>query len=189
MTKWNSFSRLGSAAAAAAVVFVLVAVLAPGRAEARRRYGGSFGGEPGASTFGIGLILGSPTGLSMELRLSNQTALDFALGLDDFREDDGGYFHFDYLVYLADLARGGSVSLPVYLGVGLAFWDEYDRFDNDDELNLGLRVPFGIAIAFRTAPIQFFGELAIRVLLVDDDDGRDDDDVDLTGGLGFRVYF
>jgi hypothetical protein len=50
-------------------------------------------------------------------------------------------------------------------------------------------VPFGLAIALRQAPVQFFFELALRVLVIDDDDGRNDDDVDLTGGLGFRVYF
>jgi hypothetical protein len=44
----------------------------------------------------------------------------------------------------------------------------------------------------RTAPVQFFLEGAIRILLHDDYDGPGDDDdadVDLTFGLGFRVYF
>ena len=76
--------------ASALVAFALVLALSPARAEARRFRGGSFGGQPGARTFGIGLILGAPTGLSMELRLSSRTALDFALGLDTFDERDGG---------------------------------------------------------------------------------------------------
>ncbi len=171
----------------AIAALVLVLTLVPGRAEARRRYYSSnVAGEPGNSTFGIGLILGAPTGLSMELKLSGQSALDFAIGLNTFDDTDGGYFHFDYLVYLTDLSRGGSVAVPLYLGIGLAFWDPYRHFNNDD-LNVALRVPFGLAIAFRTAPVQFFGELAVRVLFVDQ--GYDDDTTDLTGGLGFRVYF
>jgi hypothetical protein len=165
----------------------LVLVLAPARAEARRYYGGSVDGEPGTRTFGIGLMVLQPTALSMELKLSSATALDFAIGLNDFDEHDGAYFHFDYLVYLADLARGGSVAVPFYLGVGLALWDYNDRFNDNDNLNGGLRIPFGLAIAFRTAPVQFFAELAIRLQFIDEDEN--DDNVDLTGGLGFRVYF
>ncbi len=173
----------------------LVLLVAPEGAEARRHGNGGFGGAPASRTFGIGLILGTPTGLSLELRLSPRTALDFAIGFDeldddddDFGDDDGGYFHFDYLVYLADLSRGGSVGVPLYLGIGAAIYDDDDGFD-DDDLNVGLRVPFGIALALRSVPLQFFFELAVRILVVDDDDGRDDDNVDLTGGLGFRIYF
>ena len=184
--------KLGVITSALAVL-VLVLVLAPGQAEARRRYGGGMG-EPGASTFGIGLILGTPTGLSLELRLSPRSALDFAIGFgsfdddDDYYDDDDGYLHFDYLVYLADLARGGSVAVPFYLGIGAAFWDNDRRndFDNDD-LNMGIRVPFGLALAFRSAPVQFFFELALRLQILDENDS--DDDLDLTGALGFRVYF
>ena len=171
----------------ALAALALVLVLAPARAEARRYYGGNIDGEPGNSTFGIGLMVLQPTALSMELKLSPRTALDFAIGLNNFDDGDGAYFHFDYLVYLADLARGGSVAVPFYLGLGLVLWDYDDRFDNDDNLNGGLRIPFGLAIAFRTAPVQIFAELAIRVLFIDD--YRDNDRVDLTGAIGFRIYF
>jgi hypothetical protein len=168
-------------------VLALVLLLAPGRAEARRYYGGNIDGEPGNSTFGIGLMVLQPTALSMELKLSPRTALDFAIGLNDFDDGDGAYFHFDYLVYLADLSRGGSVAVPFYLGVGLALWDRNDRFDDNDNLNGALRIPFGLAIAFRTAPVQIFAELAIRLQFIDENDN--DDDVDLTGAIGFRIYF
>jgi hypothetical protein len=171
----------------ALVALALVLVLAPGRAEARRYGGGGVDGMPGNRTVGIGLILLQPTGLSLELKLSSATALDFAIGLNDFDNDDGAYFHFDYLVYLADLARGGSVAVPFYLGVGLALWDYDDRFDNNDNLDGALRIPFGLAIAFRTAPVQIFAELAIRLQFIDENDNNDN--VDLTGALGFRVYF
>ena len=171
----------------ALAALVLLFVLAPGRAEARRYYGGSVDGAAGSRTFGIGIIFLQPTGLSMELKLSGNSGLDFALGLNDFDENDGAYFHFDYLVYLADLARGGSVAVPFYLGVGLALWDYNDRFDDNDNLNGGLRIPLGLAISFRSAPVKFFAELAFRLQFIDED--KNDDTLDLTGALGFRVYF
>jgi hypothetical protein len=180
---------LGRALVALAA-FVLVLALVPGRAEARRHYygGGGFGGEAGYKTFGFGLILGSPTGLSAEIRLDPRAGLDMALGLDAFDDGDGGYFHMDYLVYFAQ-ANGQSVSVPFYVGIGGVLWDHH-RFDYDDDLHLGLRVPFGLALALRSAPLQFFFELAVRVMFYDEDGDRyHDDDVDLTGGLGFRVYF
>ena len=171
----------------ALAALALVLVLGPGRAEARRYYGGSVDGMPGNRTFGIGLMVLQPTALSLELKLSPATALDFAIGLNDFDDGDGAYFHFDYLVYLADLARGGSVAVPFYLGVGLALWDYDDRFDNNDNLNGALRIPFGLAIAFRTAPVQIFAELALRLQFIDEN--KNDDNVDLTGAIGFRIYF
>ncbi len=179
--------RLGVFACALGA-FALVLALAPGRAEARRHYGGNVGGEPGASTFGIGLILGAPTGLSMELRLSESSALDFAIGLNSFNDRDGGYFHFDYLAYLTDLAGGGgSVAVPFYLGVGAVFWDNNDRFNDNDNLNGGLRIPLGLAIAFRSAPVQFFGEIAFNLIFLDENDNNGY--LELTGALGLRVYF
>jgi hypothetical protein len=171
----------------ALVAFVLVLVLAPGRAEARRYYGGSVDGAPGTRTFGIGIMVLQPTALSMELKLSGSSGLDFAVGFNNFDEHDGGYFHFDYLVYLADLSRGGSVAVPFYLGIGLALWDYDDRFDNNDNLDGGLRIPFGLAISFRSAPVKFFGELALRFQFIDENDNNDN--FDLTGAIGFRVYF
>jgi hypothetical protein len=172
--------RLVSAALVAACVLAGAAVVAwPGEAEARR------GGRSAMSRdFGLGLIIGAPTGLSAELRLGSNTSLDFALGLERF-DDDELYLHFDYLVYPVDLASGGSVAVPLYLGVGAILWDRGNDFG--DDLSLGVRVPFGLALAFRRAPVQIFFELAVRLIVVEEVDR--DDDVDLTGGVGFRVYF
>jgi hypothetical protein len=177
--------------ALAALVALALVFLVPSTADAARRRGG-FGGSPGSKTFGIGLILLSPTGLSMELRLSPQSSLDFAIDFDVFDDDDSSISHVDYLVYLADLGRGGQVSVPLYLGVGAVLW-EHVHGPFDDELHFGLLVPFGLALALRAAPVQFFFEAAVRVLFADEEFGGDDDDddadVDLTGALGFRVYF
>lgn len=150
-------------------------------AEARR----SRSARPRSKTLGLGLILGAPTGLSGELNLGGQTSLDFAVGLDAFNERDL-YFHIDYLVYLVNLANGGSVDVPIYLGVGGFAWDHDDA--GGDNFHLGARVPFGIALALRRAPVQFFFEVALRVILIEGDN-HDHRLIGVSGGLGFRVYF
>ena len=50
------------------------------------------------------------------------------------------------------------------------------------------RIPFGIAVDLSGAPIEFFFELAVRFILITDHD-HDHDRADLTGALGFRIYF
>lgn len=138
-------------------------------------------------TFGLGLILGEPTGLSAELLSGGHTAVDFALGLESLDDDEEFYFHLDYLVMPVDLSRGGAVAVPLYLGIGGYLFDHGADFDVAD---IGVRVPFGLALDFRRAPFQVFGELAVRVLLVTfDHDDAGHDRVDLSGALGFRFFF
>jgi hypothetical protein len=168
--------------AAAATLVLMGVLLSPRAAEARRGRGGS---AALAQDVGIGLIVGSPTGLSLEARLGGRTSFDFALGIDAFDDDENFYVHFDYLVMPAILGSGGAVDVPLYLGVGGVIWDRGGDFG--DDLHLGVRVPFGLAFAFRRAPLQIFAELAIRVLFYSEID--DDNDADVTGALGFRVYF
>ena len=57
-----------------------------------------------------------------------------------------------------------------------------------DEINVAARAPLGIALQLRKTPLEFYGEIAFKLVFVDDD-GRDDETFDLDGGLGFRIYF
>jgi hypothetical protein len=163
------------------IATLVVAVAWPADAEAaRRRRRASYGQGAFAKDIGIGVILGAPTGLSGEIRMSPRTSIDLAVGVDAFNDRDL-YVHADFLVYLADLAPGGTVGIPIYLGIGGFIWDH----GSADHIHIGPRVPLGLAIAWRTIPIQMFFELALRFVLLDDDSG----DLDLSGGIGFRIYF
>jgi hypothetical protein len=125
---------------------------------------------------GVGLIVGDPTGLSVEYKLGRNTAIDGAVGLDEL-DHDSIYLHAEFLFILPDLLRGGPVALAPYLGVG-AF-----VVDLKDDLGLGARAPFGLSLDFRRAPVQIFLELAAFVLLVPDTHS------DIGVALGFRYYF
>jgi hypothetical protein len=125
--------------------------------------------------FGLGLILGEPTGLSLAYRLSQRNAIAGAVGIDVF-DDNDFYAHADFLFVLPDLLSGGSVGLSPYLGPGV-FLIEFG------EIGIGGRLPFGLSLDFRRAPIQIFGEVTLSLLLVPDTAG------DIGGAIGFRYYF
>lgn len=138
------------------------------------------------TNFGLGIVGGDPTGLTGELVFGRRTSMDFTVGLDTF-DDDAVYVAADYLIRLVDLAPRGSVGIPLYLGFG-AFVVDYDNGNNDDLVVVGPRVPFGLQLDFRSVPLVVFAELAVRFILVSNHD-HGDDDSDLDGSIGFRIYF
>ncbi|MEO8551251.1 MAG: hypothetical protein ABI678_14815 [Kofleriaceae bacterium] len=90
------------------------------------------------------------------------------------------------MTYLATLgvAHGRAVSVPFRLGIGAAVYDD-GSFDNG--VNVAVRAPLEIGLKFHNAPIELYGEVALKLTLIDANDNNDD--VDLDGGIGFRVYF
>ncbi len=172
-------------AAGLLVLIGLLVTLSPGRAEARPR---PTGGTPFTAnkTFGIGLIIGEPIGLSAKYYLSESTALDFALGeYDRFREDDDLGVHIDFLWHPVTLVTADPFVMPLYFGIGGRLVGDDDGPD-DDEVDFAVRAPLGIALDFNRVPVDVFFELAILIELVNDDN---DDDVDLDAGIGVRYYF
>lgn len=176
---------------AGAVITLAVAasVLAAGprRADARPR---PTGGTPFSAnkTFGFGLIIGEPIGLTAKYYLSESTALDFALGeYDRFREDDDLGVHIDFLWHPVVIGTADPFVIPLYIGLGgRIVGDDDDGLRDDDDIDLGIRAPLGVALDFNRVPIDVFFELAIVIDLIDDDD---DDSVDLDAAFGVRYYF
>jgi hypothetical protein len=156
------------------LVTLVVLALAIAAAPAAHAYG------PQGHSVGIGIILPEPSGFTLEAYLSRNTALDFAIGWDTFSQRNG-YGHLDYLVLPVDLARGGSVSVPLYLGLGI--W----LLEAGGDAFVGARVPLGLALNLRSAPLQFFGEVALRILIFAP--GDPDHRLDADGAVGFRIFF
>lgn len=133
--------------------------------------------------FGLGLILGEPTGLSAKAWLDDQSALDFAAAWS-LEGRNSFHLHANYLrhAFVIDVNKG---SLPLYYGIGarLLLLEGRDRFDDDDDVRFGLRIPLGITYLFDGAPLDVFLELAPVVELLPSTD------VDLEGGVGIRYYF
>ncbi len=146
-------------------------------------------------TFGLGLMLGAPTGLSGKWFISGDTAIDFGVGaIGYYRGREGLHLHADHLWHPLVIAKAEPFWLPLYFGVGgrMFFFDDDFDDDNDrddrDGVALGVRAPVGIAMDFNNVPLDVFFELALVMdFFLDYDD--DDIDIDLNGAIGARYWF
>jgi hypothetical protein len=132
---------------------------------------------PAHADFGLGLFLGEPTGLDLKIGIGNRSALDIVLGYTTFDSGRGGYGHLTYLVTPV-VGQGRSVLVPLRLGVGAAL------FGSSDNLDVAIRAPLEVALRLRRTPLEFYGEIALALVLFDGDV-----ELDIQGGLGFRLYF
>jgi hypothetical protein len=164
---------------AAALTLAFVA-----QADARPRPAGRGGKKFQANkTFGLGLMLGAPSGLTGKFFLSRDTALDFGVGVYEGYRDDGIHLHFDFLWHPVVLATNPTFWLPLYFGVGARYFD-HNRGADDD--HLGVRVPLGISFDFQRVPLDVFIELAFVLdFIVHDNHDR----ADLNAAVGIRYYF
>lgn len=142
--------------------------------------------EPAPGALGLGVIVGSPTGLSAKFRASRANSFDAAVGLGF-----GNYFHVhaNWLYEMPPLLREEGVTLAWFAGIGgrFAVRDRDGRGrdgDDGDDVDAGPRVPIGLELRFSTVPqLELFGEIAPGVEIVDDVG------LFLDGGIGARWFF
>ena len=133
---------------------------------------------------GLGVIIGSPTGISGKYTFSSDHAIDGALAWD--LNDDHVHFHGEYLWLKDKGLRLDSLVLDWYFGLGgrLVLLDkDNNRRGDDDDYKLGVRGPIGIGYTFADPRIEVFGELSLILNLLEETD------VDLDGGIGARFHF
>ncbi|MDD9943388.1 MAG: hypothetical protein OXU20_20275 [Myxococcales bacterium] len=143
------------------LVFVMLVCGVVSAASATRAQSGAHG----AGAFGLGLIIGNPTGVNGKYFLSREIAIDGALGFGVIG-DGHVRLHGDVLWHFG-VAAWPAAGLDLYLGVGPVLSSRNRRRDNDS-LRLGARGPFGAALTFTGAPIDIFLEVAANLWLVDD---------------------
>lgn len=125
--------------------------------------------------FGIGLIVGEPTGISAKMWLMKRTAVDAAAAWS-FSDDAALHLHADYLFHNFDLIEVSKGQLPVYFGAGARV-----KFESDSKL--GVRIPVGLAYILEGAPLDLFAEIVPLVDLVPDTE------FELNGSIGIRYFF
>ena len=125
--------------------------------------------------FGMGLILGEPTGLSAKLWTSGDNAFDFAAAWS-FKGDGHLLLQADYVWHFFNLMPVSSGKLPLYIGIG-------GRVVLADDPSFGIRIPIGIDYLFADAPIDVFLEL-VPIL-----DLSPETDFGVGGGIGIRYWF
>jgi hypothetical protein len=128
--------------------------------------------------FGVGVIAGEPTGLSLKAWLDEHSAVDAGLAWS-FSDHTSFHIHADYLWHNFSLLPVSEGQLPVYVGVGARIKVR----DQNDDTRFGVRIPVGLAYHFPNVPVDLFAEVA-PVL-----DLAPRTRFSLNGGVGVRYYF
>lgn len=132
---------------------------------------------PGLGRFGLGAIVGEPTGLSAKIWLSERTAVDAGLAYS-FDDPEDFHLHGDFLFHKFDLLPVAKGQLPVYFGVGGRV-----KFERRADTRAGVRFPVGLAYMFADVPVDLFVEVAPVV------DLTPKSRLAFNGGIGVRYFF
>lgn len=140
--------------------------------------------------FGLGFVLGEPTGLSLKGKLNDANTIQGSLAWN-FRHGGAFQVSVDYLHHNYNAFSVSKGRLPFYYGLGgrMRFWDGdlYWRDgrwrDRNGSADLALRVPVGLAYEFASDPLDIFLEVVPTVGLLPATY------VDVNAGLGMRYWF
>jgi len=125
--------------------------------------------------FGLGVIVGEPTGISVKAWMGRGGAICAAAGWS-LTETEYINFHGDYIFHNFSLINVEKGSLPVYYGVGI-------RIKTKGETKFGVRIPVGIDYLLDNAPLDIFFEIVPVLDLTPETKFR------FSAGLGIRFFF
>jgi len=127
--------------------------------------------------FGLGIMVGQPTGLNGKYFIDKYNALDVGFGWS-LDSDHDFHIYADYLYHIYSLIDSGAGEAPIYLGVGAraVFRDNKDN-------KSGFRFPLGVEHLFKSVPFDVFAEI-VPIFNV-----SPDTEFDLEGVVGARFYF
>lgn len=129
------------------------------------------------SKFGLGIIVGEPTGISGKLLLNNNTSsVDAAIGWS-FYKYSSLHIHADYLWNITRLSN----EVPFYLGVGGRI--KIKNTEKKEDTKLAIRVPVGLVFEPSSIPIDVFIEAVPMLDLVPSSE------FSFNAAVGIRYYF
>lgn len=132
---------------------------------------------PPAKTFGVGLMVGEPTGASLKYWLSDVAAIDGVVGVSLDHDNDFAA-HADFLYHFNDVVQLDQNHLSVYFGGGPRFRARDRKHDL-----FGIRAVGGVAYIFDNIPVDVFFEVGPVFDLSPDFEVRH------TVGVGARFWF
>ena len=125
--------------------------------------------------FGLGVIVGEPTGISAKEWISSRTAVDAGVAWS-FRKKGFFHLHADYLIHFPDAIRS-SERLTLYAGIGGRL-----GLGRSDGI-VGVRIVGGIAWWPKDTPLDIFLEIAPIL------DLAPATEMTANGGIGIRFFF
>lgn len=134
-------------------------------------------------TFGLGLVLGDPTGVTAKYWFSEGRAVDGAIGWSRSHV----HVHVNHVWHRFGIFEIDGRPIDLYYGIGgrLQDWDRETgpNRSNSSAFFFGARAPIGLRHQFRNPSIETFAEVALGVDLIPRSG------VDLDFGLGARYFF
>ena len=127
------------------------------------------------SGFGLGIILGEPTGISFKSWVGGRDAFDVAVAWS-FEGEGAIHIHADYLFHNFRLFRIEKGQLVLYYGIGA-------RVKTVHKTQVGVRIPLGLSYLFEKNPLEIFFELGPIMNVTPKTFFR------MTTGVGVRYYF
>jgi hypothetical protein len=123
--------------------------------------------------FGLGIVVGEPTGISGKLWTGHGNAIDGAVAWS-FDDENVMYLHGDF--HKSYRYKVGRHRLLPYYGIG-------GRIEVEDKSKVGIRIPLGMDYLLADSPLDFFIEV---VPLLDLAPGTD---FSINGAIGIRYFF
>lgn len=112
-----------------------------------------------ANRKGLGISIGNPTGLNGKYWLDNKAAIDGGLAYSFGKHSDLS-LHSDYLLHKEGALFLNDVHpLDLYYGIG-------GRMEFADDIEIGVRVPIGLAHTIENGSADMFAEIAPIVDLI-----------------------
>ncbi len=131
---------------------------------------------PQKGEFGMGVILGNPTALSVKWWTGKVTAIDASLGYH-FGNMNHLHVNTDLLAHLWSFDKEGDL-IRIYFGAGAGM-----GFISD--LSISVRAPFGAGLYLHDIPLELFAEIVPLLQLIGPGDTR----FLMDGYIGARWYF
>lgn len=156
---------------------VVIGIAAPARADDGVR-------DADKGTLGVGIIVGEPVGITAKLYLTDDRAIQGAVGSAFI--GGGLQLHGDYVFHPYILQTRDSFVLPLYVGPGVRLID-YNNGGNNSAFALGVRGVVGLLFDFKAVPLDAFFEVA-PVLEYKFSSGAGFQ-LALNAGAGIRYYF
>jgi len=125
--------------------------------------------------FGLGIIVGEPTGVSFKYWTGSNSAFDGAIAWS-FINGGALHIHADYILHSFNLIPVESGKLPFYYGIG-------GRIKLLDKTSIGVRVPVGLTYLFDDTPIDIFLEVVPILDLAPKTDFK------INAAIGGRYFF
>lgn len=137
--------------------------------------------------FGVGVMVGEPTGVTAKKWLDATRAIDGAAAWS-LSGEDAFSFHADYLWHRFGVVTNPSPEIAIHYGIGarVQFREDDDNGNGhgeDDDDTAGVRIPVGLTYLMKENPLEVFMELAPVIDLVPDTDA------DFEAAIGIRFYF